>query len=235
MLTLEQRIYIVRSYGLGHEKSYMAVLREFHEIWPAVSLTDKGLKKIVIKFMRTGSVLNKKREKKKYNEDDAVTVMTMDSVRNFPKLSLRKRSSQIGNVSKSLVEKILKFNKIRPYKPKFNHFLEENDDMKRLDFCLLIGEHILRQRSFVNNIIFSDEATFTTNGVVSSQNCRYWSRDNPNFRIRSRRQYSQKVNVWCAITYNGIIGPYFIENNLNQHTYLHLLNTFFMIICKIYL
>lgn len=153
--------------------------------------------------------------------------MAMDSARDFPRISLRRRASQIGNVSKSLLHKIYKLNKVRPFKPRFIHTLEENDDMRRLDFCLWIGENIFRERRFVENIIFSDEATFNTNGTVSSQNSRYWSHNNPHFRIQCRRQYSKKINVWCAISYSGIIGPYFFESNLNQHTYLHMLNTFF--------
>lgn len=64
MLTLEQRIYIVQCYGLGYETSYMAVVRKFHEIWPDVSLTDKTVKTIVMKFMTTASVLDIKKRKK---------------------------------------------------------------------------------------------------------------------------------------------------------------------------
>lgn len=121
---------------------------------------------------------------------------------------------------KSLLQKTLKINKFHPYKPKFNHVPKENDDMKRLDFCMWMGKNILKQ-SFVENNIFSDKTTFNTNEVVSSQNCRYWSHDTPNFPIRSRRLYSQTVNVWCAISYSGIIGPYFIKKQFKStHLYV---------------
>ncbi|KAL1509412.1 hypothetical protein ABEB36_004155 [Hypothenemus hampei] len=44
--------------------------------------------------------------------------------------------------------------------------------------------------------MFSDESTFSTNGVVASQHIRYWATENPNFRIATGRQYFRKVNVW---------------------------------------
>lgn len=149
----------------------------------------------------------------------------MDSVEDNPKLSLRRRSLQIG-ISKSHIQRILNERKIHAYKPIFNHTLELGDDEKRLYFCLWMGNEIMRNRNFHHNIMFSDEATFSTNGTVSSQHVRYWSDTNPHFRISNNRQYFVKVNVWCAVTYHGIIGPYFFDSNVNQHTYLDMLRHF---------
>lgn len=183
-------------------------------------------KPIVKRFIKTGNVNKETKQKEQYNEDDEATLLTMDSLRENPKLPLRKRASDTG-ISKSLICKIFKENKIFAFKPRFRHNLEYGDEDKRLYFCMLLGEKFIEDRFFHRHIIFSDEATFTTNGVVSSQNCRYWSDTNPNFRIVTGSQYSKRVNVWCAISYNGIIGPYFIEGKLNQHKYLNLLETFF--------
>lgn len=228
MLTLEQKVFIVQCYGLGENISYSYVTRMFNEKWPNLTINRISVKSIVSKFRRTGSVLNIKKKKTPINEEENVgATLALDSVRHFPKTSLRIRASHIGNISKSYLQIIFKANKVRPYKPKFVHTLEANDDAKRLDFCLWVGQKYLQNRNFFHNIIFSDEATFSTNGVVSSQNLRYWSTENPHFRIHCRRQYSKKVNVWCAVTYNGIIGPYFFEANMNQHSYLEMLNTIF--------
>ena len=123
----------------------------------------------------------------------------MDSVRNYPKLSLRRRSVHLG-ISKSLIQKILKQRKFHPYKPIFNHALEPGDPAKRLYFCLWMGAQIMDNQYFYRNIIFSDEATFSTNGTVASQHVRYWSDYNPNFRMPHNLQYSAKVNV-CV---NGV-------------------------------
>lgn len=160
------------------------------------------------KFDNTGDVKDIKKQKRIHNENDAATLLAIDSARNEPKKSLRKRSLDL-NVSKSHLQRILTNNKIHPYKPVRLHKLEEGDDAFRLEFCMLMGEQIMLDRFFYRRIIFSDEATFTTNGVVSYQNCRHWSEENPNFRIITKSQRYKKVNVWCAIRYKNIIGPIF--------------------------
>jgi hypothetical protein len=116
----------------------------------------------------------------------------------------------------------------KAFKPKYIHMLLDGDPERRMEFCLIIQEKILGNPSFLRNLIFSDEATFTTNGIVCSQNTRYWAEENPNFTIATNNQYYSKVNVWCAIMGTKILGPYFIEGVLNQHTYLEILNNFFL-------
>lgn len=208
MLSKEQRIYLIQCYGKGN-KAISRVVEEFNQKFPNIYISNRGARKLVKKFLLTGSVLDIKRNKTVRDEDDAATLLIMDSVRNYPNLSLRRRSLAL-DISKSLIQKVLKQWKFHPYKPIFNHALEPGDPAKRLDFCLWMGSQIMDDHHFYQNIIFSDEATFSSNGTVASQHVRYWSDYNPNFRIPHNRQYSAKVNVWCAITYHGILGPYFL-------------------------
>ncbi|KAJ8932535.1 hypothetical protein NQ318_014937, partial [Aromia moschata] len=72
--------------------------------------------------------------------------------------------------------KIFKQNRILSFKPKFRQTLEEGDEAKRLDFCLEMGNRVLNSVGFHKRILFSDESTFSTNGVVSSQHFRYRTR-----------------------------------------------------------
>lgn len=227
MLTTEQRICLIQCYGNG-DVSYNCAIDKFHERYPNVPVTKWAVCKLVKKFRATGSVVDIKKKKKIYNEDDASTRLVLQSVRENPTLSLRRRATELQLFKKSTIQEILKQNNIRPYKPKYNHTLEEGDDGKRLDFCLWVGSKILDgNRGFHKLIMFSDESTFSTNGTVASQHVRYWSDTNPMFRISCRRQYFKKVNVWCAVSYFGIIGPYFFEDTCNKHSYLNMLNTFF--------
>ncbi|KAJ8956830.1 hypothetical protein NQ318_014244, partial [Aromia moschata] len=161
--------------------------------------------------------------KERDGEDDAASVLAPHSVREAPRLSLRRRAIET-EISKSHLQRIFKQNRILPFKPKFRHTLEEGDEAKRLDFCLEMGNRVLNDVIFHKRILFSDESTFSTNGVVSSQHCRYWCETNPHFTISCRRQYLKKVNMWCTVSYtNGIIGPYFFKENLNRNTYLEML------------
>ncbi|KAJ8945238.1 hypothetical protein NQ318_011219 [Aromia moschata] len=101
------------------------------------------------------------------------------------------------------------FTEANRFKPKIIHKLEVGDDARRLDFCLEIGARLTVDMHFHKSIIFSDESTFSINGMVSSQNCRFWPQEIRLFQLLLRSQNFKKVNVWCAITFNRIIGPYF--------------------------
>ena len=90
------------------------------------------------------------------------------------------------------MHRILTNNKTHPYKPVRLHKLEEGDYAFRLEFYMLIREQIMLDRFFYRTILFSDEATFDTNGVVSYQNYRQWSEENPNFRIITKSQRYRK-------------------------------------------
>jgi hypothetical protein len=79
----------------------------------------------------------------------------------------------------------------------------------------------------------SDEAIFSLNGSVNKQNCRYWAPTNPR-PLHERPLHSPQVVVWCAISAQGITGPYFFEGDdsvsvtVNAELYNHMLETFFL-------
>jgi hypothetical protein len=55
---------------------------------------------------------------------------------------------------------------------------------------------------------FSDEAIFHTSGKVNRHNVRIWGLENPRVVFENERD-SPKVNVWCALMHNKVIGPFF--------------------------
>ncbi|CAK1587056.1 unnamed protein product [Parnassius mnemosyne] len=72
--------------------------------------------------------------------------------------------------------------------------------------------------------MWTDESTFTRNGIWNRQNLRYWSQENPQLCRESMHQYRFAVNVWAGIHGDQIIGPVFIEGNLNGPKFLELLD-----------
>ena len=61
------------------------------------------------------------------------------------------------------------------------------------------------------------------NGRFNHQNFRFWSADNPNWTREVKCQDAEKVNVWAGIYKHSIIGPFFIDGNINGENYLDLL------------
>ncbi|EFN89567.1 hypothetical protein EAI_05934, partial [Harpegnathos saltator] len=59
--------------------------------------------------------------------------------------------------------------------------LSEDDFDRRIEFCDLMMEMIVDDPLLLNNIVFSDEATFELTGNGNRYNCRYWSDVNPHW------------------------------------------------------
>ena len=77
-----------------------------------------------------------------------------------------------------------------------------------------------------NLIFFSDEATFHLSGYVHKENCRIWATEKPT-EVYEYHDNTEKVNVWCAMSSDCIIGPYFFETNVNASNYTEMLQNFF--------
>ena len=62
--------------------------------------------------------------------------------------------------------------------------------------------------NIANLLAFSNEATFHTSGFVNRHNTIFWGTEKPRV-IREHEGDFLKVNIWCALTAAGVIGPYF--------------------------
>ena len=80
----------------------------------------------------------------------------------------------------------------------------------------------LEEDEFNERLVFSDEATFHTNGKVNRHNVRIWAEENPLTIVEHERD-SPKVNVFCAISKNYVHGPFFFELNVTGDVYLKML------------
>ena len=70
---------------------------------------------------------------------------------------------------------------------------------------------------------FSDEATFHVSGKVNKHNIRIWGSQNP-CEVLERERDSPKINVWCGLMHNQIIGPFiFAESTITANIYLNML------------
>ena len=80
----------------------------------------------------------------------------------------------------------------------------------------------LEEEEFNERIVFSDEATFHTNGKVNRRNIRIWGEENPH-ATTERERGSPKVNMSCGISKNHVHGPFFFEGNVTGEVYLQML------------
>jgi hypothetical protein len=57
---------------------------------------------------------------------------------------------------------------------------------------------------------FSDKATFNVSGKVNRHNCQIWESGNPH-KVVKHECGTPKLNVWCALTSDFLIGPFIFE------------------------
>jgi len=93
--------------------------------------------------------------------------------------------------------------------------LEPGDHAHRFDLCQWITAH----PKLLSVILFTDEASFSRDGINNSRNMHTWSEEYPHETrvIHFQRRFS--VNVKCGVLGNRLIGPFVFDNNLTGNTY----------------
>lgn len=209
---------------LDHDLSLREIAQRFHQQFPNRPRPSKaGLSKMFKKFRSTGSVFNRSKPgRPRSATNEANEVMVIATVYNKTQQSLKEIANETGG-SITSVWRILRRHKFHPYGVKLTQELSGGDFDKRLDFCELM-ERNTRDPDFLSNVCFSDESTFHLSGYVNRHNCRYWCETNPNEHREAHTQRPQKENVWAGILKNEIIGPFFIDGNLDGPKYILLLH-----------
>lgn len=134
----------------------------------------KTILNIFNKFKANGCVLNshKKRKRLTHVLTEHMKQNILCYVEERPVGSLTNVAGHFG-ISYSSVYKTLKEFKYKPYKIQNHQELFETDKIMRTDFCEVMFNMLNENEEILNKIIFTDEATFTLNGEVNSQNFRF--------------------------------------------------------------
>lgn len=186
---------------------------------------------IIKKFETAGCVVNCKKCAH-HNEEPVVRPLSEERERreiavcslaeiNFPCNSTT--ISEEVDIGARTVRNILKRNKYKCYKLQTTQEIFPEDFEKRSVFCVDVMERANRDDRLISHILFTDESSFSLHGHHNPSVAVGYSRENNHISIVGKTQYPQKVNVWAGILGNSIIGPFFIEGNLNANKYLELL------------
>ena len=160
-------------------------------------------------FMETGTVLHKPRSGRPRTSEEDIERIRQTFSRS-PTKSIRTASVQL-QVPRSTIHKVLHKNlRLYAYKIQLLQELKPDDKPKRKEFAVNILEKMEEDGHFLNRICFSDEATFHVSGKLNKHNARIWGSENPHITREIERD-SPKVNVWCGLLCNKVIGPFFFE------------------------
>ena len=106
------------------------------------------------------------------------------------------------------------------------HALHDEDADGRVEFSKIFFDLMCNDENFQDKIWWSDEACFKLNGHIKCHNCTNWSQENPHV-ILEREINVPGINVWAAMSCNGIIGPFFFDASVTGEWYLNMLQTYF--------
>ncbi|EFA09383.1 hypothetical protein TcasGA2_TC001948 [Tribolium castaneum] len=130
-----------------------------------------SFQKLKDRFENSGSTKYETKEilGERIDQDTELNVLLM--LEENPNLSTRKISRQT-DISQSSINRIILKHKFHPYHLELQ--LHEEDFRKRINFSDIMLNLIGENRNFINKILFTDEATFKSNGSVNRHNMHYY-------------------------------------------------------------
>lgn len=220
-----KRVWLVEAYWF-FQRSCSRVIEEYRRHFPNdIPPANIVIQRNVKKFNDFGTVsnLNKGRSGRPSTSTSADNVAIVDEFfSENPSVSTR-RAAQVLDISRTSLQRIIKTKlKLHPYKIQVFQELADFDMERRLEFARQMIDMILAGSIKTKRIWFSDEAHFWLSGYVNKQNYRFWARENPRV-FETTTLKPQRITVWCAISEFGIIGPVFLDQNINGERYKRML------------
>ena len=144
-------------------------------------------------------------------EEEAI----LNMIENSPTTSVRRISNRV-HVSRMKVWRTLHNFGMYPYHIQSVQHLQPADYAPRVDFCRWLIAH----PQLCRKIMFTDEATFTRDGITNTRNSHSWAIENPFQTRETHFQYRFSVNIWCGVLNNRLIGPFVFQERLTSERYL---------------
>lgn len=136
-----------------------------------------------------------------------------------PRTSTRTVGNEL-NISKSSVWRILHEEKLHPFHLQKVHALEPGDHPRRVACARWFLRMEADNPDFFKEILFTDEASFTREGIFNSKNNHEWAAVNPHGTVIRGHQHRFSVNVWAGVLGDSLVGPYILPNRLTSPIYL---------------
>lgn len=225
-LSLEDRILLLELFIKNHE-STTETFRNFRRIRGLKEKTDpcspSTLRSLLTRFRETGSVGDKSRSgRPSLAEERSGDVEEI--VQNSEGATSVRKISYATSIPTASVHRILtKVLELRDYKFQIVPVLSEENKENRCRFAQQMLEEISDDPYFLNNILFTDEACFHLNGVISNHYCRIWSSENPHATVE-RGLNASKVTVWVGFSRTLRLTPYFFDGNVNGEKYRNMIS-----------
>jgi hypothetical protein len=147
----------------------------------------------------------------------------LEHFENNPTTSTRS-AAHVLHLSQTTVWEVLHGNGRHPFHVQRVQELNAEDHPRRVQFARWFLNKEVEQPCFPSKVLFTDEASFTREGIVNVHNLHLWSAVNPHVTRQCKHQVRFSVNVWAGILGDHLIGPYILPDRLNGRNYWIFLN-----------
>lgn len=172
-----------------------------------------------------GSHLSTGRPKTGRSAENIATVNAI--VQDDPQKSIRLISDDSG-IGRESVRLILKKDlEFKAYKVPVVQMLKDEDFEARLQACNKLLNMLQEEPDLKNRMLMTDECIFTLDNTRSPSHARYWSPTKP-AAVQQRPMQPARQLVWCGLTSQHVIGPYYFEGSVSAEAYQKMLKDFLL-------
>ena len=150
---------------------------------------------------------------------DAIEEDVLEYFANRNRASTRAAARDLGISNHVAVWRVLNANNLHPYHFQTVQDLLPADYNPRLGLARWCLSQVERDDVFLKHVLFTDKATFTSDGIFNTHNMHSWQEENPREVHRFRYQHRFSVNVWAGIVGDSLIGPYLMPSPLTGQRY----------------
>lgn len=164
------------------------------------------------RFAETGNVMPQRQDAGRPRNvlNPAMEVRIEQLFEDDPTTSTRAVARQVG-VNHSQVHAVVRAAGKHPYHYRRVHELLPGDFQLRVNFCAGLLAQVRVHQYCLNDILFTDECTFTKTGMMNQHNYHFWAEENPRLTRVTNTQYRWSINVWAGIVNGQVVSIVFIH------------------------
>jgi hypothetical protein len=152
-------------------------------------------------FARTPGTGGRPRSATLQEEEDV-----LNAVDQSPGVSIRQLGLQ-RYVPHMMIRRLLREHQLYPYHLQGVQALSFADDPARVTFCQWFLQQCIMNPNFTAVVLFTNEATFTRDGIKNLHNQHVWVDINPHATIQSSHQQRFSINIWAGTVGDCLLGP----------------------------
>jgi hypothetical protein len=195
--TSEEKFDILECYITCNRNANLAIAR-YLELYPERQQPGPRLFARLVINLRTHGSFEIPTPKNYQRDNEARDENILNHFNANPKTSTRKAATDM-NVPRTTIQRVLKKNKYRPYKPTIVQGLKDTDYPRRVEFSNWFVRQCQEIPNFSRKIIWTDETFFSNCGVFNRHNRHFWATENPHEVAERRLQVRFGFNVWCGM------------------------------------